>query len=217
MKNKLKIKLDSYAEKFEKQPITFFKNGWKEIQLPEYPKDTKKEIMQIKKMMSEKTKEENKEILKHDKKEPPFELEYLKIVGDKSKDGEDFIYRLTGQLFTICLYFKKKFNRERPFQAAKELDIEFPVVKTETGVTPAYPSGHAFSAYTVAEILSKKYPDKKKELFDLAEKIAVGRIKHGVHFPSDIEGGKILAKKLLNFYKPSAEGLSFKEFFSYFD
>jgi hypothetical protein len=65
----------------------------------------------FKKMMSEKTKEENKEILKHDKKEPPFELEYLKIVGDKSKDSEDFIYRLTGQLFTICLYFKKKFNK----------------------------------------------------------------------------------------------------------
>lgn len=216
MKNKLKIKLDSYAKQFETQPITFFKKGWKDIELPEYPENSKKEVLKVKKMMAETKEHEKDKILKQDKKEPPFELEYLKIIGDESKKNKDFIYTLTGQLFTICLYFKKKFNRERPFQVAKEFNIDFPKVKTETGVTPSYPSGHAFSAYLVAEIISRNYPEKKKELFELAEKTAVGRIKHGVHFPSDIEAGKLLAKKLIKYYKPPTDGMSFKEFFSCF-
>jgi membrane-associated phospholipid phosphatase len=38
-------------------------------------------------------------------------------------------------------------------------------------------------------------------------------MKGGVHYPSDIRAGKVLAKELLNFYK-EPKRLSFKEWFA---
>jgi hypothetical protein len=216
MEKKDKIKIDSYAQQFENQPTTLFKNGWKKIELPEFKKNAKDEVLEIKKMMNNATEKEKQRIKTHDKKEPPFELEFLKIVDADNKKNRDFIYTLSGQLFTICMYFKKKFNRIRPYKEAEKHGIEFPKIKTETGVTPSYPSGHAFNSHFMAEFLSKKFPEKKDELFALADEISRGRLKFGVHFPSDMQAGKILAKKILPFYKTSEE-FSFKEFFSYFD
>ena len=39
----------------------------------------------------------------------------------------------------------------------------------------------------IKKILSNKYPDKKKELEEMADKIAMSRVHMGNHFPSDIE------------------------------
>jgi hypothetical protein len=205
-----------YGKKFTDKPTPFFRNGWKEIELPDFPKKAEKELDEIKEKNAKLTKEEIQKIKKQDRKNPPFEFEFLDLVDNKSKEYKDYIDRLTDQLFTICMYFKDKFKRKRPYQIAKENGIEFPKIVTETGVTPSYPSGHAMNSYFVAEILSRKYPEKKKELFDLAKQISNGRVQMGVHFPSDIEAGKLLAKKILPFYKASEE-LSFKEFFSYLD
>jgi len=211
-----KIKTDSYAKQFVDQPTPFFKKGWKSIELPDYPEDSIEELDEVLAKMRNRTEKEEKEIEKHDKRYPAYELEFLKIINDESDKAKKFIYDLTGQLFTICMYFKNKFNRKRPWQFAKENEIEFPKIKTETGVTAAYPSGHTFTGHFVAEVLARKYPDKRKQLFEFAAKVSDGRIKKGVHYPSDVEGGKLLAKKLMKYYAPSSEGMSFKEFFSNF-
>lgn len=216
MQHTRQVNSSSYGKKFTDKPTPFFINGWKQIELPDYPKKPKKEIDEIIEKNAKLTNKELELIKKQDKKNPPFEFEFLKLVGNKSKDYEEYFDKLTDQLFTICMYFKNKFNRKRPYQVAKESGIEYPKIKTETGVTPSYPSGHAMNSYFVAEILSRKYPEKKKEIFELADQISLGRVQLGVHYPSDIEAGKLLAKKILPYYKSSDE-FSFKEFFSYFD
>lgn len=210
MENFIEVKTDSYGKSFQNKPTPFFRNGWKEIELPQFT-DSKKEIEIIKKEMKKVTAKEKEQLKNQDKKHPPFELEFLKIVENSNKSYKEWFDNLTDQLFTICMYFKNKFNRKRPYEYAKENEIDYPKIKTETGVTPSYPSGHAMNSFFAAEILAKKHPEYRKELFEYAEKVAHGRVKLGVHYQSDVESGKLLAKKLLPFLKDNK--ITFKEYF----
>ena len=88
---------------------------------------------------------------------------------------------------------KKDLARIRPYQ-------KWPEIKNLTEVdqkTFSLPSGHTVAAQITAERLSKKYPHLREGLFALANKISNSRVQGGVHYPSDIEAGKALAKGLL--------------------
>lgn len=99
-------------------------------------------------------------------------------------------------LHPIILFIKYKNNRVRPSFITKKLKpcIEVPG-------HPSYPSGHSIQAYMLANILSDKYPNKKEDLFRIADKIAKNRELAGVHYRSDTEFGKYLAKKLYILFK----------------
>lgn len=59
--------------------------------------------------------------------------------------------------------------------------------------SPAYPSGHAADSRVIAEVLGMLYPDRLAELRARAEAIASHRVEAGVHYPNDLEGGRLLA------------------------
>ena len=85
-------------------------------------------------------------------------------------------------------FIKGAINRPRP----KQIDPSLHTLSSTTAATPAYPSGHAFQAYYLANILSKRYPEKA-ELFDvIADNCALCRVYAGLHFPSDNEFSKRL-------------------------
>ena len=69
--------------------------------------------------------------------------------------------------------------------------------KTGTAATPSYPSGHTAAAYFAAEIASHHKPQLEKEFLNLANIVALSRIKEGVHFPSDNEYAIKLVKEVL--------------------
>ena len=58
--------------------------------------------------------------------------------------------------YTI-LFFKFLINRPRPYQINDKINTLY----SDTGNTASFPAGHAFQAYYLAHILSKKYPEKK--------------------------------------------------------
>ena len=92
----------------------------------------------------------------------------------------------------IILSMKTFFNRARPKQIIPDLDI----LDSKTAHTPAFPSGHAFQAYYLANHLSQLYP-KKKELFNnIAEKCAMARVYAGIHYTSDNNFSKFLVNML---------------------
>ena len=93
------------------------------------------------------------------------------------------------------------FNRPRPYQLADALNIPFDRYKTETSNTPSYPSGHTVQPKLVANYYATIYPEHKNGLFEGAIKSAMGRVRMGVHFPSDIEAGHDLANKLMKYLK----------------
>jgi len=55
----------------------------------------------------------------------------------------------------------------------------------------SYPSGHATFGYTTAVLLANMLPEKRAAIFARAEVYGQHRIVMGVHFPSDVEAGKI--------------------------
>ena len=92
----------------------------------------------------------------------------------------------------IILFFKYVINRRRPYQLKPDLNV----INIKTAQTPAYPAGHAYQAYLIANKLSKRYPEKKDMLYEIARKCDDCRIKGGIHYPSD---GKF-SKKLVEFF-----------------
>jgi acid phosphatase (class A) len=81
---------------------------------------------------------------------------------------------------------KAYFNRPRPYVADPEVK---PVVHEPANAS--YPSGHAAFAYTNAIILAYMVPEKAAAIFDRAARIAHNRVIAGVHYPTDIEAGRI--------------------------
>lgn len=76
-------------------------------------------------------------------------------------------------------------------------------IDTRVTVTPgaesddfSFPSGHATGAFYMASVLSNLFPHRKDDIFDLANQIADSRVKAGVHFPSDVEAGRLIGKAL---------------------
>lgn len=55
----------------------------------------------------------------------------------------------------------------------------------------SYPSGHATFGYSTAVLLANMLPEKRAAIFARADLYGEHRIVMGVHFPSDVEAGKI--------------------------
>ena len=62
----------------------------------------------------------------------------------------------------------------------------------------SYPSGHSMRAFLWAAVLSDIFPDRKEALYAQAHRAAWARVVGGVHFPSDIVGGRILAAAIVS-------------------
>jgi hypothetical protein len=87
---------------------------------------------------------------------------------------------------------KNHYKRPRPYWLDSSI---IPVDGTETS-SWSYPSGHSMGAYLIAFEMSKKYPHIADSIMDVAERIAITRAKTGVHFHSDLEAGKEIAKMI---------------------
>ncbi len=96
--------------------------------------------------------------------------------------------RITTDELVVVGTGKDAFGRPRPFVLEPRLQ---PVI-----VTPpngAYPSGHTVWGQTVGLVLADMVPERRAQLMARAAEYAQNRVVAGVHYPSDIEGGKMAA------------------------
>lgn len=84
---------------------------------------------------------------------------------------------------------KKFWHTRRPYL----VDPKVKLLVDRIDQSPAYPSGHTAQSRVLAEVMGLLMPEKREELRARAEDIALHRIDAGVHFPVDIEGGRLLA------------------------
>lgn len=101
--------------------------------------------------------------------------------------------------FTDPLLYKLKnfYNRPRPYQLARALDLEmYPIIPTNAS-SAAYPSGHALDSYTCGWMLGQKYPELADQIATYCEDLAFTRIQAGVHYRSDADFSKIIFDKLI--------------------
>lgn len=92
-------------------------------------------------------------------------------------------------------HFKKKYNRVRPSVLAQKLEVNLNTAIVSPG-HPAYPSGHATGTYTIAYILQELDPANAKQYLEDAKRIAENREIAGLHYPSDTEAGRLLARQI---------------------
>jgi len=128
-------------------------------------------------------------------------IAFQEIIKENEMKREDMKKILKSpKILTIIMMYKYIYNRPRPSQVAPKLinKENGTLLVSQTADTPAYPSGHAFQAYYLAKILSKKFPKKKEQLMKLALRISNARILAGLHFPSDRDFAYWLVDNLLN-------------------
>jgi acid phosphatase (class A) len=94
---------------------------------------------------------------------------------------------------------KTLFARARPWSVDPRVQ---PCVGKPSNLS--YPSGHVSSIFTRAGVLAEIFPERRAELFDFAHRAAWGRVYAGVHFPSDLVGGWLLAESIVEELKKSA-------------
>ena len=125
-------------------------------------------------------------------------LEMMKDIVGRSDFDVALVGELKRQIDTLTLRQKYHFNRLRPRETAKFYGkVLVPHVRVDT---PSYPSNHTAVGFVVAEVLSRRHPDKKEALYKVAEDNAQSRISLGVHFPEDIDAGKDFFKQLMDRY-----------------
>lgn len=162
---------------------------------------------------------------KNSSSETKNELLYLQsLTNNRSKQELDLIYTVdtdpmilfkdviskynlefpakffTSMYYTCAIaivdHLKFYYNRARPYKLAEHYGISIDRIITKTHKTPAYPSGHTMYAALIAEILSDKYPEHKKEFDKLVDLCGKARELQGVHYPSDNAAAKKIIKTI---------------------
>jgi acid phosphatase (class A) len=93
----------------------------------------------------------------------------------------------------IIHHFKDQYARPRPPLQSENLK---PCIELPTSM--AYPSGHASIGVVLGETLSEIFPKHKKAFKKRGEEFGDYRVLGGVHFPSDVEMGRILGGKVMS-------------------
>jgi len=121
--------------------------------------------------------------------DPSITHAFSDIVNENENELRSII--AAPHILAIILFFKYAINRPRPYQ----IETKIKPLYSETGATPALPAGHAFQAYYLAHVLTKRYPDKKQLFDSIAKRCDDVRVIGGIHYPSD---GKI-SKTIVDF------------------
>jgi acid phosphatase (class A) len=109
----------------------------------------------------------------------PFTITFLEHVTSDSQNSVQAAKK----------YFK------RPHPSVTDHDVS-PIVEQSSNCS--YPSGHATFAYVTAILLSDMVPEKAPEIFERAAIYANSRLIGGVHYPTDLEAGRISASVIDN-------------------
>ena len=212
--------LDYPYKQWESEPVKLFRKGWQEIELPPPPandsKTTRAEVGTIEYLLAEVYPDKREEITRQDHQEfqpidyeypGTIELEFINLLaaeGMKLPEEEQLrIARIASDLTVIGLFFKKQYDRPRPFQVMNALGRATTVPPSETARSPSYPSTHALigtflADYLAANIRSKGLRDK---VLKLGSDLGNNRVIAGWHFPSDVQAGVDLASALRPYFK----------------
>jgi acid phosphatase (class A) len=109
-----------------------------------------------------------------------------------------FLADVTDDVNAVGALTKQLHARPRPSQADPRVQPCVPVPSTAS-----YPSGHVTRAFTWAMVLAEIFPDQRDALLARAHRVAWGRVLAGVHFPSDLVGGRLMAEAIVAELKQS--------------
>ena len=140
-------------ESFVTEMNFFPKNLEERITLPSPPADLQKEADKLKKIIENRTLEDEESIRNHDENSFYAIEKYCEKHGLIFHDNE--MRDIVVQAKPTIKYFKKHFNVPRPH----EVDSSIKPMTSRTNKTKAYPSGHACQSMLVALYVTEKFPE----------------------------------------------------------
>jgi len=149
---------------------------------------TKTELRDILKKRKELNEKHMKQIVAE--REWKNTIKQFGVKVDEEKRLDNYIFQ---KVQPIHLTIKRHFDRVRPSFLDKKI---VPVIRIPAH--GAYPSGHSTEAWSLAFCLSDKYPKRKNKYYAIANNIATNRERAGLHYKSDSDYGKLLARKILD-------------------
>lgn len=145
-----------------------------------------------------------------------------KFTADAIPMAAAFIRKATGETSAMVDRVKDCWQRPRPFIVSKDVqtaenaghnmmtkpgavvkneaphEAGSPCKAVETPVASySYPSGAANNGLTAGILLAQMVPEKRSEIFARAWEFGENRIVLGLHFPSDIEAGRLNATAMI--------------------
>lgn len=182
------------------RPVTLVQDWEQHIKIPPPPinssLETRKELVKLVSYKDLRTADKTRQI------EKELDIRTIEIGGRPMSDYFDSVKcPHTALLFTdafndittITLILKKKYDRVRPNILEPEI---IPII--DVPGHPAYPSGHSTQAHFMAYLLGEIIPEKKADFVMEADQIAKNREIAGVHYESDSEAGKLLARQFVD-------------------
>ena len=155
--------------------------------------DTSQEIKALKKIPLNK-----KFVKEHDNIEKAF-------AKTAKEQNVDYDKKIAGKLITasapIILKLKKHFDRPRPKELAKKMNIKIKDIEMESMKTASYPSGHTAQGILIAKVLGDKYPKAKSAFAKTGENISYSRNVARAHYKSDSKMGEKLANAMYKHIK----------------
>lgn len=108
------------------------------------------------------------------------------------------IRRVTYEEGAVVQASKRSFDRPRPFLLEPRIE---PIVDKPPNAS--YPSGHTLWARTMGLLLSDILPEYREKILARADEYAYNRVVAGVHYPTDVESGKLGATAFTAFLMAS--------------
>lgn len=99
-----------------------------------------------------------------------------------------FFRRLGREMSQVVQAAKDHWARPRPYEISVEVQ---PVA--ERARNGAYPSGHSAFGNLTGILLATMVPEKRAELFDRGRRYGENRVVAGLHYPTDVEAGRLAA------------------------
>ena len=188
--------------KVDDKPVQNIVGDWKKIDVKAPSENDSPETKRELEMMTELFKQRNsavEESVKNHDQETFYGIEAYLMKYNLEYDKKD-ISELKKAGSGVVRHYKNKFQRPRPYELAKEMNMDFDSMEliSDSMKTPAYPSGHSLQSRLIAEYYGKLYPKHKDNLIELADECGYGRVVAGWHYPSDHTMSVKIADKLIN-------------------
>jgi membrane-associated phospholipid phosphatase len=123
---------------------------------------------------------------------------YTRPIGIEDTGGYDATKSLFLTILKLTEYigliYKDRFNRPRPNQIDSRLRPFLP-----NPPHASYPSNHSFQSFAIADVFAEIAESERAvaEMYRSARSCAENREYAGLHYPSDTEAGRQLAKQCL--------------------
>ena len=121
----------------------------------------------------------------------------LVSVGLDKENASDTIDSLTADINPLIARLKFSHLRARPYQISMYYRLKLFPFESLSAQSPSYPSGHAFQAKVITEVLGNLNPRFYRSYQKICDDICMSRLYMGLNYQSDIDMGMYAAEMVL--------------------